>query len=176
MENIFIMYGISSPSIVLGFIALLTQKIYIDHESNQPTEVEIPFLGKLKTNIPAIVFVFLGCGLAFYTFDKSFPPKQVDWTIKGSFQNTKNADFDWRKGTLSFHPTNIDGEISDKGRFEFTVKIDDGKTFEDVYELIDFSHPEASAQIDPGKEYKAYTNGQQTYYERAPLYSGSLKL
>lgn len=111
MENIFIMYGISSLSIVLGFIALLTQTIYIDRESNQPTEIEIPFLGKLKTNIPSIVFVFLGCGLAFYTFDESFPPKQVDWTIKGLFQNTKNTDFDWRKGTLTFHPTNIEGEI-----------------------------------------------------------------
>jgi hypothetical protein len=47
------------------------------------------------------------------------------------------------------------------------VKIDEGKTFEDVYELIDFSHPEASAQIDPGKEYKAYTNGKQTLIEEA---------
>lgn len=167
MINIFIMYGISSLLIILGFIALLTQKIYIDRETNQPTEIEIPFLGKLKTNVPAIVFVFLGFGLAFITFDKSFPPKQVDWNIKGSFENLENMDIDWTNGKVALIPTNMSGGVSDKGTFTITVKIDDGKTLEEVFEFIDFSHDNASTQINLRKEYENYTNSLETLIQDA---------
>jgi len=42
-----------------GIWLLYKQKIYIDKESNQVTEIETP-LGKFKTNIPALVLFALG--------------------------------------------------------------------------------------------------------------------
>jgi hypothetical protein len=42
-----------------GVWLLYKQKIYIDKESNQVTEIETP-LGKFKTNIPALVLFALG--------------------------------------------------------------------------------------------------------------------
>lgn len=68
-----IVYGISILSIVLGFIALLAQKTYINPETNEPSEVEIPFIGKIKTNYPAVIFVFLGFAAALHAFNKSEP-------------------------------------------------------------------------------------------------------
>jgi hypothetical protein len=45
---------------LLGLIALLTSRIYIDKASNSTVEVDVPLLGKLKGNYPALVFVLLG--------------------------------------------------------------------------------------------------------------------
>jgi len=42
--------------IILGFIALLSSRIYIDKASNSTVEVEVPFFGKLKGNYPTLVF------------------------------------------------------------------------------------------------------------------------
>jgi hypothetical protein len=42
-----------------GIWLLYKQKIYIDKESNQVTEIETP-LGKFKTNVPALVLFALG--------------------------------------------------------------------------------------------------------------------
>ena len=41
--------------VLLGFVALLSSKIYIDDKTNAPTEVELPIIGKLKSNCPALL-------------------------------------------------------------------------------------------------------------------------
>ena len=55
-----IIYLLAGLCFVLGFVALLKQKTYIDSQTNQPTEIELPFVGKLTTNYPALGFVFIG--------------------------------------------------------------------------------------------------------------------
>ena len=83
VSSAYILFGIALLSIILGFVALLSQKVYLDATTKQPTEVQIPFLGKIKSNYPALVFAFLGAALAFYAFQKSFPlppPPLEDWT------------------------------------------------------------------------------------------------
>ena len=72
-----IIYGISTLTIILGFIALLTQKIYIDTDTKQLTQIDIPMVGKMKTNYPALIFLFLGIFLAVYAFSRSFPHKKM---------------------------------------------------------------------------------------------------
>jgi len=42
-----------------GIFLLYTQKIYIDRETKQVTEIETP-IGKFKTNVPALVLFALG--------------------------------------------------------------------------------------------------------------------
>ena len=44
-----IVYGLAALCFLPGFAVLLMQKVYIDSQTNQPTEVELPILGKLKT-------------------------------------------------------------------------------------------------------------------------------
>lgn len=168
MENIvLIMYCISLLSIIFGFVALLTQKIYrIDSDGKQEAEeIEVPLFGKLKSNYPALIFVFLGFSLAFVTFEKSFPPQKVEWKIMGSFKDRDNTTVDWTKGTITLFPSFMTYRISERGKFDITVNIDEGKTFEDFFELLDFSHPDASIQIEPEKEYKAYRDGKETLIE-----------
>ena len=46
--------GVGAGLIVLGFFALLAQRIYIDSGTLTASEIEIPFLGKMKANFPAL--------------------------------------------------------------------------------------------------------------------------
>lgn len=148
-----IIYGISTLTIILGFIALLTQKIYIDRNTQQPTEIEIPTVGRMKTNFPALVFVVLGFFLAFYTIPKSFPPQKNEWVVTGSF--VSGEDINWQDGTLTVFPADFKCAVDPNGRFEIKAKIEEGKTFEDIIQFIDYSHPRGSMQIYPKKEYDA---------------------
>lgn len=43
-----------------GIFMIYKQKIYIDRESQQVTEIETPLLGKFRTNVPALVLFVLG--------------------------------------------------------------------------------------------------------------------
>ena len=174
MTIAYIMYGISLITIILGFVALLTQKIYINPETHQPTEIDIPFLGKLRTNIPAIAFVFFGFILAYVTFDKSYPPNKVDWIITGSF-NAGDEEIDWEKGTLVLFPTEFSHEVSDHGTFIINAKIEEGTSFENMIQRIDFSHPKASTQICPKDEYDSFKNGKVTLIESTTENTRNLK-
>ena len=153
------MYSISVLAIILGFIALLTQRVYIDPTTSKPTEMSIPFFGKVKTNYPALVFTFLGFAMAFVAVDKSFPPPTEKWEIKGSFRLPEEANiqnFDWRAGTLTIHPAGDPPVITPEGTFIIEADIDIGKTVEEMYELIDYSHPRVSGEILLKEEYQKY--------------------
>ncbi len=55
-----LLIGLGTLSI-LGFIALLSRKIYLHPETKELTEVEVPILGRLRTNIPRwSLFTLLG--------------------------------------------------------------------------------------------------------------------
>ena len=158
MNQLYILYGISILSIVFGFVALLKQKTYVDTKTKQPTEIEIPIFGKLKTNYPSLVFLFVGFLLAYFTFDKSFPPKQVEWTIKGSFKKPADRTIQWEEGTFKLIPCAWEPDISNRGDYEISLKIDEGVSFEDYIEMIDYSHPLGNAQIFPIDEYSSWVN------------------
>lgn len=78
----------------------------------------------MRTNAPALAFVFLGAGLAFIAFDGSYPPKKVEWTVQGSFANVPGKHIDWPTGTLAVHPTDIKPEVS-MAAAEMTCRHDD---------------------------------------------------
>lgn len=165
MATIFIMYGISALAILLGFIALLAQKIYIDAKTNQPTQLSIPIIGKIKTNYPALLFLFLSFVMAYMALEKSYPPRKIPWTIHGSFETTACEDFDWREGIFTLHPTDFYTDMSPSGEFVINGNIEEGKTFEDIVEFIDYSHKSGSIQIYPKREYAAYKQGGETLIE-----------
>ena len=165
MGTVFIMYGLSALAILLGFIALLAQKTYIDSKTNQPTQLSIPIIGKIKTNYPALLFVFLGFVMAYMALEKSYPPRKIPWTIHGSFDTTASEDFDWREGIFTLHPTDFYIGMSPGGEFIITGNIEEGKTFEDVVEFIDYSHKSGSIKIYPKQELESYKQGNETLIE-----------
>lgn len=56
------LFGLAGGTLLLGVIYMYKQKIYFDKDENAITVIEVPFLGKLKANFPAIVFCFIGLG------------------------------------------------------------------------------------------------------------------
>jgi len=151
------MFGLSPPqgmiyifswtALVLGFIALLTQKAYIDSATGQVTEIEVRAIGKLKTNIPALVFVVGGLGLATFAFlrDSGHP---VPWTIEGTLQPvdeanplTSNEINNLDKGIIGFQPSRlVEPPSIHANKFRFQYEIPDGKEFEDEIETIQYQN------------------------------------
>ncbi len=174
MQSFLIIYFISALAIILGFIALLTQKIYIDARTQKPSEIKIPIVGRIRTNYPALVFVFLGFALSVIAVNKTpqkievykTPPKE-NWIITGSIKNRDEEKFDYRTGTLVVWPTDFEIELKPDGVFNIKAKIEEGKTFEDVVRLIDYSHTSGSIQILPKDEYEQYVNEEETLIKSA---------
>ena len=151
-NSAYILFGIAFLSIILGFAALLSQKIYLDATTKQPTEVEVPFLGKIKSNYPALVFVFLGAALAFYGFQKSYPPERKLWTLEGFFTPPDGKTVD-TAGTLELRspdPVILKCKFDDDktGHFEILVNIPEGESVEQIYETLNYTYSGGEAQIN----------------------------
>lgn len=143
--------------IVLGFIALLMQKTYLDANSGQ-TAVSVPLAGKMTTNVPALVFVFLGFALAFYEIKRSSNSigKEETWTIKGSFDAPQHTNFLWGQGVVELVPSKTVVKLSDRGVFQITTEVESGKSIEQVIDALDYTHQEASLDINLPNEIKSY--------------------
>jgi hypothetical protein len=162
MDNsAYIIFAIASLSIILGFVALLSQRIYLDATTREATEVEVPFFGKIKSNYPALVFAFLGIALAGYAFQKAYPPPIESWTLKGRFAQPEGKDVDVT-GTLTLaqDPIVVSNNINTDGRLEIVVNLPKGKSIEEAFETLNYTYAHAGAYIDLKKEYDAYVNGQ----------------
>lgn len=159
MISAYILFGVAVVLVVLGFIALLTQKTYLDSTTQKPVEIEVPLFGKLKANYPSLAFVFLGAVLAFVAFEKSFPPRKVDWTLTGSLKHPAHKRINWTQGyDLALIPSTVivKERMGDKGEFELVALIDEGKSIEQVFELLVFTHAEGSVRVPLKAEYDAY--------------------
>lgn len=166
MLHIVIPYAIALLLIVLGFVALLTQRTYVDPATAQPIEVDIPLIGKMKANYPALVFVFLGCGIALYTLVHSLPPRKMSWDIRGNLMSENPID--WSKGILTLTPTDVEQpSVNANGAFEIGAYIEEGKDLEEVFETLTYTHDKASAVIYLGDELKSYEAGKTSVVEGA---------
>lgn len=161
---VLIAFGLAILAILLGFVALLTQRIYLSANTQKPVDIEIPLLGKMKTNYPALIFVFLGFFLAFYAFEKGLPAKEkkeIEWTIDGAFKDAEIND--WRTGgTLTLFAPNIrnriDPRVYPNGNFRIRIWIEEGTSFEEIVERIDYIHRAGEVKIHPNKEYPKREN------------------
>jgi hypothetical protein len=155
--NLMAIYGISLIALVLGFFALLTQKFYVDAEGKQVTDVEIPLFGKMKTNAPALLFVFGGFALAYVGYDRSIENLD-EWSVSGLFRInpqlnrqplTRDELADLEKGRIFPHPTRMTKvpEI-ENGEFSFHYTVPQGMTIEDVVDNIGFlDHPRFTGNL-----------------------------
>jgi hypothetical protein len=154
--------GIGTLLILLGFVALLTQKRYIDPRTNAPSEIEVPFFGKLKSNYPAVIFVFLGCVLVFLGIRQYKEVRTVEWLIDGSIiSNTPGIN--WQDGQLAIFPSNVDMNLDPQtGKFSIKLDIEEGKNFEQEVERIHYSHPRGSIVILPQTEFDLKQSGNES--------------
>ena len=157
-ETLAVVLAIAVLLIVLGFVALLKQKLYVDSETGQVTEVEVPLLGKLRTNAPAIAFVVFGSAITFgamksneQRLDRLSDDLRVDagatetWTINGRLQlpsdvvgtsvdcgYSQGPCISLQDGTLRLIESPIeDLQVADNGEFLFEVEVPKGLAFED---------------------------------------------
>lgn len=158
-----IAFTLSILSIVLGFVALLKQKTYLDSETKEPVEIEVPIIGRMKTNYPAMVFVFLGFSLAFFVVNKCLPLKEVEWVINGQITDPEKEIIDWKTaGNIEIHPKIYQGDPGINGNFRISISLEEGTSFESAVEYIKYSHTLGDATIYPAKEYTAYSSGQES--------------
>jgi hypothetical protein len=162
--------------IVLGFVALLKQKTYVDAATGAvPSEVEVPFFGKLKTNYPALVFVILGTALAWAAFNQWAATnekeieaaRKVQWRVSGTLQlprEHKGFPIDWRNGTFTLHPY-LEQEVMPIGTYSLEIVLPAGVAFEDAIEFIDYTNGQVSAQFVPRQQFDSFESGQNTLLE-----------
>lgn len=60
---------IAGLSVIGGLWALMKQQVVVDDKGNV-SAIEIPFFGKLTTNYPSLVAIFLGVALSAFVFNK----------------------------------------------------------------------------------------------------------
>jgi hypothetical protein len=171
--NSIVLYSfiLSIISIILGFIALLKQKTYLDAQTSQPIDIEVPIVGRMKANYPALVFVFLGFCLAFYVVHQTLSQtktdheKEVAWKITGHLMDPRAQITDWQTGKICFFPDAITASVDKSGRLDISIDLPPGKSFEDQIEHLEYVHTKGSVTILPRKEYKAFMDGRESKLE-----------
>jgi hypothetical protein len=148
------LYALAGFCFLLGFVALLVQKIYIDGTTNQPTEIELPLIGKLKTNFPALAFVLIGAFVACFTWSKTSELGQEQWVITGSFQAPPGKAVKWEEGALALVPKSFEGAPEKGGGFQITAPIPKGKKFEEVFTELIYTNGAFTGRINVVEEYK----------------------
>lgn len=155
---------LAALAVTLGFIALVTQKTYIDPETQKPTEVEVPFFGKLKTNYPSLVFVFLGFALAFYIVRTAQDAANV-WHIEGRF-TSDDPNQTWNPASFDLHPRRIVPSINwNTGEFSIKLEIPRGQTFEEAYSVIGYTDGSVSASINTTRALEDYQSDSREFIE-----------
>jgi hypothetical protein len=144
----YIAAGIAVLMIVLGFVALLKQKVYLDNETKQPVSFEIPFVGKMTANVPALAFVFLGFALAVYGIQR-YAHKEVKWMITGTLKPDKPVA-NWQGTRLRVFPIDVDAKVDPAtGRFNFELLIPEGQTFEGLVGKMYFDAEFGGTELVP---------------------------
>jgi hypothetical protein len=149
--NAFIANAIAVLLILLGFAALLMQKTYVDSSTRTVTSVELPLLGKLQTNYPALVFVFLGSGLSFFVFRAGVGADvKRPWTLTGSLKLPPHNDtkVDWKKTVVTVTPSDVwPDPVTDDGKYTIHANLPGGMPVEKAFDKLNFSNPGASTSI-----------------------------
>ncbi len=78
---------------LIGAYALLRQKLIVD-DSGNVIEVEIPIFGKIKSNYPSVVAIFIAAALCAFIIDKlTFEPDKIPMvatvTVESEEENKK---------------------------------------------------------------------------------------
>lgn len=74
-----------------GVWALLRQKVVVDKIGNV-TEIEIPFFGKLRTNYPSLVAIFMALGVSVFVLNRwTIEPDMMPFITKVQLEHPVNT-------------------------------------------------------------------------------------
>ncbi len=166
--DVWAMYVLSALVLALGGVSLFVQKVYADQETGTKIEVELPLLGKLRTNYPALAFVFIGAGMATFTFNRTFEVKD-QWVISGSFKTADSRAIDWTKGVLTLYPRQANPILERDGSFHVELILPRSRKFEDEFGQISYFNwsGNVSATIMVDEEYQKLKKGDATILKTA---------
>lgn len=68
--------AIALVCVIGGIYALLKQQVVVD-QNGQPSEIDLPWFGKIKTNYPSLIAVGLGIALATFVAGKLDPVPEI---------------------------------------------------------------------------------------------------
>ena len=150
---------VSVLALFLGFFALLSQKTYLDAETQAPIEIELPFFGKMKANYPAVIFLFIAGMFGYFAYwSRDLPRDQ--WSVVGSV-GYGNGDLldaaDWQKLQIKVIPDRYNSTVSKDSAGHFTIAPDlpVGINFEQEITSVIFSlnkDPYLSCRFNPKQE------------------------
>jgi hypothetical protein len=121
------MYILSFFIISLGGISLFIQKIYRLDEKGGQTVVDLPFIGRLTTNYPALGFVFIGAAMAIFTFSRTSVAGIETWFITGQFTAPASKNVDWQSGSIVVDPRIFRPTIYPNGTFQIEGPLERGR-------------------------------------------------
>jgi hypothetical protein len=129
----------------------------------ESTETDLPILGKIKTNYPALVFVAVGAGLALYALQASkdlatahLTAPDDEWVVTGQVLLPPNAGIDVRDGVVAAVPSSTRFTLNQDGSYVLTFPLQHGVALEDVISQIDYTAQFGSFHILTQDELKAY--------------------
>lgn len=139
----YFLLALAALALVLGFVALLRQKTYLDPNTKTPMEIEVPIFGRMKANVPALAFVFFAALFAFLAAQLSEKPGIEQWSLRGPVLfagGTKISPNDWKGITVETDPPMYSRFVDSKkvGRVLLTLPLLSGITFEEAVTSILF--------------------------------------
>jgi hypothetical protein len=138
--------GLAALALVLGFVALLRQKSYLDPETKAPLEVEVPLFGRMKANFPALLFVFFAGVFAFMASENFEQPGIKRWIVRGGVFTTGNIHIPrqkWKNLVIRVEPSQYSEFIKKEkyGRFRLNFPLIEGTHLEKAISWIVFEFP-----------------------------------
>ncbi len=110
-------------AMLLGFVALLRQKTYLDPKTNAPIEIELPLVGRMKANYPALTFIFVAAFFGFLAYSsQEIQPNQ--WSVTGSVgyaDGTQLKQADWAALRITIDPVLYESTVNKRSAGHFTI-------------------------------------------------------
>lgn len=106
--------------LIVGGLILLNKQILIkDSVTGKISEVELPVFGKIKTNYPSLIAIFLGPAIIFYVVGRLPSLEPETFLISGQF--TANDSSVYNEAKVVIAPQGYTEGINDDGTF--TIKV-----------------------------------------------------
>lgn len=151
-----IMGCLAALALLFGFVALLKQKSYVDTKSRKVTAVEVPFFGKLRTNYPALVFVFVGGIFGYLSSKTSIQTSKDYWTatkpmtVDGQLKSDTNIA-DWSSTEITVIPSSLQFQsVTPQGHFRVELQIPQWQPFNKYLAAVSFQYQTLAGLISPG--------------------------
>ena len=90
------------------------------------------------------------------------PLDDINWKISGNIIDPESEINDWQTGKLYLFPNKVTLGVTKVGKFDITISIPEGTSFEDKIEHIEYIHKLGTIDIYPPKEFSAYLKGKAT--------------